>query len=34
VEGDAMTAKVVSVPTRAEIDTQVQEGLVVEYYSR
>lgn len=34
VEGDAMTAKVVSVPTRAEIDTQVQEGMVVEYYSR
>jgi small subunit ribosomal protein S4 len=34
VEGDAMTAKVISVPTRAEIDTQVQEELVVEYYSR
>ncbi len=34
VEGDAMQATVVSLPTRAEIDTQVQEELVVEYYSR
>jgi len=32
--GDAMRATVVSLPARAEIDTQVQEGLVVEYYSR
>jgi len=29
-----MRATVISVPTRDEIDTQVQEGLVVEYYSR
>jgi len=34
VEGDAMEATVVSLPLRAEIDTQVQEELVVEYYSR
>jgi small subunit ribosomal protein S4 len=34
VEGDAMRGKVVSVPTRDEVDTQVQEELVVEYYSR
>jgi len=34
VEGDAMEATVVSLPTRAEIDTQVQEELVVQYYSR
>ncbi len=34
IEGDAMRAKVVSMPTRDEIDTQIQEELVVEYYSR
>jgi len=34
VEGDAMRGKVASVPTRDEIDTQIQEELVVEYYSR
>jgi small subunit ribosomal protein S4 len=33
-EADVMRATVVSLPTRAEIDTQVQEDLVVEYYSR
>jgi small subunit ribosomal protein S4 len=34
IEGDAMRGRVVSVPTRDEIDTQIQEELVVEYYSR
>ncbi|MFB3881315.1 MAG: 30S ribosomal protein S4 [Armatimonadota bacterium] len=34
VEGDAMQGRVLSVPTRDEIDTQIQEELVVEYYSR
>ena len=34
IEGDAMLGKVLSVPTRDEIDTQIQEELVVEYYSR
>jgi small subunit ribosomal protein S4 len=34
VEGDAMRGKVASVPTRDEVDTQIQEELVVEYYSR
>ena len=34
VEADAMRGTVVSLPTRDEIDTQVQEELVVEYYSR
>jgi small subunit ribosomal protein S4 len=34
IEGDAMRGKVVSVPTRDEIDIQIQEELVVEYYSR
>ncbi len=34
IEGDAMRGKVLSVPTRDEIDTQIQEELVVEYYSR
>jgi small subunit ribosomal protein S4 len=34
IEADAMRAKVGSLPTRAEIDTQVQEELVVQYYSR
>ena len=34
VEGDAMEATVISLPSRAEIDTQIQEELVVEYYSR
>lgn len=34
IEGDAMRGTVVSLPARDEIDTQVQEGLVVEYYSR
>jgi small subunit ribosomal protein S4 len=33
-EGDAMRGTVVSLPARDEIDTQVQEELVVEYYSR
>jgi small subunit ribosomal protein S4 len=33
-EGDAMRGSVQSLPARAEIDTQVQEELVVEYYSR
>lgn len=34
IEGDAMQGRVLALPTRAEIDTQVQEELVVEYYSR
>ena len=34
IEADAMRGTIISVPTRDEIDTQVQEGLVVEYYSR
>jgi len=34
VEGDAMRGRVLAVPSRDEIDTQVQEELVVEYYSR
>jgi len=34
VEGDAMRGKVASAPTRDEIDTQIQEELIVEYYSR
>jgi len=34
IEGDAMSATVLSLPSRAEIDTQVQEELVVEFYSR
>jgi len=34
IEGDAMRGLVVSLPARDEIDTQVQEELVVEFYSR
>ncbi len=34
IEGDAMRGTVVSLPARDEIDTQIQEELVVEYYSR
>lgn len=34
VESDAMRGTVVSVPRRDEIDTQIQEELVVEFYSR
>jgi small subunit ribosomal protein S4 len=34
IESDAMRGTVLSLPTREEIDTQVQEELVVEYYSR
>jgi len=34
IEADAMRGLVVSLPARDEIDTQVQEELVVEYYSR
>lgn len=34
IEGDAMRGTVLSIPTRDEIDTQIQEELVVEYYSR
>jgi len=33
-EADAMSARVTALPTRAEIDTPVQEELVVEFYSR
>jgi small subunit ribosomal protein S4 len=31
---DALTARVLAVPTRDQIDTEVQEQLVVEFYSR
>jgi len=34
IESDALRGRVLSLPTRSEIDTQVQEELVVEYYSR
>ncbi len=34
IEADAMRGRVLSLPKRDEIDTQIQEGLVVEYYSR
>ncbi len=34
IEGDAMRGTVLSIPRRDEIDTQIQEELVVEYYSR
>ena len=34
IEGDAMRGTVLSLPARDEIDTQIQEELVVEYYSR
>jgi len=34
IEGDSMRGRVISLPERADIDTQVQEELVVEYYSR
>ncbi len=33
-EADPGSARVVAVPTRADIDTQVQEELIVEFYSR
>jgi small subunit ribosomal protein S4 len=34
VEADALSGRVVGLPVRAEIDTPVQEQLVVEFYSR
>jgi small subunit ribosomal protein S4 len=34
IEGDAMRGKVLSLPARDDIDTQIQEELVVEFYSR
>ena len=34
IEADATRGRVLSLPKRDEIDTQIQEGLVVEYYSR
>jgi len=34
IEGDAMQGRVLALPGRADIDTQVQEDLVVEFYSR
>ncbi len=34
IEADAMRGTVLSLPKRDEIDTQIQEELVVEYYSR
>jgi len=34
IEGDAMRGTVLSIPARDEIDTQIQEELVVEFYSR
>jgi len=34
LNGPALSGKVVSMPTRAEIDTELQEQLIVEFYSR
>lgn len=34
IEGDAMRGAVVTLPAREDIDTQIQEELVVEFYSR
>lgn len=34
IGGDAMQGTVISLPARDEIDTQIQEELVVEFYSR
>jgi len=34
IEGDAMRGRVLALPARTDIDTQVEEGLVVEFYSR
>ncbi len=34
VEGQNLTGTVQNIPTRGQIDTQVEEALVVEYYSR
>ena len=34
IESDAMRGTVISLPAREDIDTQIQEELVVEYYSR
>jgi small subunit ribosomal protein S4 len=34
VESDAMRGTIISLPRRDEIDTQIQEELVVEFYSR
>jgi len=34
LDGNAMTAQVLTVPTRDQIDTQVREALIVEFYSR
>jgi len=34
IEGDAMRGTVLSLPARDDIDTQIQEELVVEFYSR
>jgi len=34
IEGDAMRGRVLALPARADIDTQVQEELIVEFYSR
>jgi len=33
-EADPLSGRVIALPRRADIDTQVQEGLVVEFYSR
>jgi small subunit ribosomal protein S4 len=34
IEADAMRGRVLTLPARTDIDTQVQEDLVVEFYSR
>jgi ribosomal protein S4 len=34
LNAQALSGKVVSMPTRAEIDTELQEQLIVEFYSR
>jgi small subunit ribosomal protein S4 len=33
-EADAMSGRMIALPQRAEIDTQIQEELIVEFYSR
>jgi small subunit ribosomal protein S4 len=34
LDGQNLSASVVSLPTRQQIDTQLKEQLIVEYYSR
>ncbi len=34
LDAEAMSGRVLAVPTREQIDTQVNEALIVEFYSR